>query len=177
MGHSAGSRTCGHVPGPRLDQLLAWAMEEETAGRIGVPQPGVQGVQDHGGVGISIGSGDRQIAHYFILSRIIRRRSLLAKIEGYCARLALIIHIVRDEANDRTLQDSGAIDESSVRSAINLVRRPDTEWRTANGHSRASSPPCGRHTRQRPPRGGGRYRFAIRHSCFGPGWRLGEFAL
>ena len=46
---------------------------------------------------------------------------MLAKIEGYCARLALIIHLVRDEANDLTLQSSDAIDQSSVESAITLA--------------------------------------------------------
>ncbi|MAG17653.1 MAG: hypothetical protein CMJ21_06240 [Phycisphaerae bacterium] len=73
---------------------------------------------------------DAQAAYVTFYNELAREQAqapdevagMLAKIEGCAARLALIIHIVRDEANDLTLEDSGAIDESSVMLAITLVR-------------------------------------------------------
>ncbi len=46
-----------------------------------------------------------------------------AKLEGCCARFALIIHLVRAAANDPALQDPKRVDAESIRCAIGLV-----EW-------------------------------------------------
>jgi len=47
--------------------------------------------------------------------------SALAKLEGYCARLALVIHLVRHEDGDRTLTTPDAVDEASLAAAIRLT--------------------------------------------------------
>jgi hypothetical protein len=44
-----------------------------------------------------------------------------AKLEGYCARFALIIHLVRAAADDPTLEDPDRVDAESMRCAIGLV--------------------------------------------------------
>ena len=45
----------------------------------------------------------------------------LSKLEGYAARLALVIHLVRDEAGDRALESRDMIDVASVRAGMALV--------------------------------------------------------
>jgi hypothetical protein len=45
-----------------------------------------------------------------------------SKLEGYAARLALLIHLVRKAAGDVTLKDSDCVDLKSMRIGIDLVR-------------------------------------------------------
>jgi hypothetical protein len=45
-----------------------------------------------------------------------------SKLEGYAARLALVVHCVRAAAGDRTLRDCGRIDETSITAGITLAR-------------------------------------------------------
>lgn len=45
-----------------------------------------------------------------------------SKLEAYAARLALVIHIVRWAAGDRTLQAFGTIDAASMAAGVELVR-------------------------------------------------------
>jgi len=45
-----------------------------------------------------------------------------SKLEGYAARLALIIHLVRWQGHDTTLTTSEAIDERSIEAAVTLTR-------------------------------------------------------
>jgi hypothetical protein len=49
--------------------------------------------------------------------------AMLAKLEAYAARLALIVHCVRSVAGDSTLQDADRVDAESVRVGVALV-----EW-------------------------------------------------
>ena len=50
-------------------------------------------------------------------------RAHAAKLVGYAARLALVVHVVRQVTRDRTLRYASTIDGSSVQSATELV-----EW-------------------------------------------------
>ncbi len=45
------------------------------------------------------------------------------KLEGYCARFALIIHLLRVVTNDSTLEDENLIDHKSIEAGVTLV-----EW-------------------------------------------------
>lgn len=45
-----------------------------------------------------------------------------SKLEGYAARFALLIHLIRYAANDPTLKDSDQIDEDSLAAAIEISR-------------------------------------------------------
>jgi hypothetical protein len=45
-----------------------------------------------------------------------------SKLEGYCARLALIVHCCRQAAGDPTLPDPDLVDRQSVEAAVRLVR-------------------------------------------------------
>lgn len=45
-----------------------------------------------------------------------------SKLEGYGARLALVIHLTRAAARDRTLADESVVDEASIAAAVVLVR-------------------------------------------------------
>ncbi len=45
-----------------------------------------------------------------------------SKLEGYAARIALVIHMVRAAANDPTLVDADAVDEISMAAGITLAR-------------------------------------------------------
>jgi len=45
-----------------------------------------------------------------------------SKLEGYAARLALVIHLVRCVANDPTLRDQTRVDEVSIAAAVKIVR-------------------------------------------------------
>ncbi|MCP3903276.1 MAG: DUF3987 domain-containing protein [Planctomycetes bacterium] len=45
-----------------------------------------------------------------------------SKLEGYCARFALVIHLTRVAAGDATLADAGVLDEASIAAGIVLVR-------------------------------------------------------
>jgi hypothetical protein len=45
-----------------------------------------------------------------------------SKLEGYTARFALIIHLVRSEMNDPTLEDPASVDGASVQAGIRLSR-------------------------------------------------------
>ncbi len=48
--------------------------------------------------------------------------AVAAKLEAYCARFALIVHLVRVAAEDVTVMDAGAIDERSVDVGVQLTR-------------------------------------------------------
>jgi hypothetical protein len=50
-----------------------------------------------------------------------------SKLEGYAARLALVVHLVRWAAGDTRLQDPNGIDEQSILSGISLSRWFGTE--------------------------------------------------
>ena len=45
-----------------------------------------------------------------------------SKLEGYAARLALLIHLIRAESNDPTLANAGAVDERSIAAGVALSR-------------------------------------------------------
>lgn len=45
-----------------------------------------------------------------------------SKLEGYAARLALVIHLTRCAANDATLHDAARVDESSIAAGVVLAR-------------------------------------------------------
>jgi len=45
-----------------------------------------------------------------------------SKLEGYCARFALIIHVVRCQSGDPTLESEHAIDAGSIQAGVTLTR-------------------------------------------------------
>ena len=45
-----------------------------------------------------------------------------SKLEGYAARFALIVHLIRRAAGDQTLADAKAVDEQSIRVGVALAR-------------------------------------------------------
>ena len=45
-----------------------------------------------------------------------------SKLEGYAARFALLVHLVRAESGDQTLVDAGAVDEQSIAAGVKLSR-------------------------------------------------------
>ncbi len=45
-----------------------------------------------------------------------------SKLEGYAARFALLVHLVRLESGDQTLTDPGAVDEQSIAAGVTLAR-------------------------------------------------------
>jgi hypothetical protein len=45
-----------------------------------------------------------------------------SKLEGYAARFALLVHLVRSESGDQTLVDAGAVDEQSIAAGVKLSR-------------------------------------------------------
>jgi hypothetical protein len=45
-----------------------------------------------------------------------------SKLECYAARLALVVHLVRQVARDCTLESADAIDAASVQAAVDMVR-------------------------------------------------------
>ena len=45
-----------------------------------------------------------------------------SKLEGYAARFALLVHLIRAESDDSTLADSGAVDERSIAAGVTLSR-------------------------------------------------------
>jgi hypothetical protein len=51
-----------------------------------------------------------------------RLEAAWSKLEGYAARLALVVHLVRVAVNDRELEGPGAIDLSSITAGIELAR-------------------------------------------------------
>ncbi|MBO6514561.1 MAG: DUF3987 domain-containing protein [Phycisphaerales bacterium] len=53
--------------------------------------------------------------------------SALVKLVGYAARIALILHLVREAAADQSLSDPECIDEQSMRAAIGIVKWFRTE--------------------------------------------------
>ena len=45
-----------------------------------------------------------------------------SKLEGYAARFALLVHLVRAESGDQTLINAGAVDEQSIAAGVKLSR-------------------------------------------------------
>jgi hypothetical protein len=45
-----------------------------------------------------------------------------SKLEGYAARFALLVHLIRAESDDPTLADAGAVDERSIAAGVTLSR-------------------------------------------------------
>jgi 5S rRNA maturation endonuclease (ribonuclease M5) len=45
-----------------------------------------------------------------------------SKLEGYAARFALLVHLIRAESGDTTLPDAGAVDEQSIAAGVALSR-------------------------------------------------------
>jgi hypothetical protein len=45
-----------------------------------------------------------------------------SKLEGYAARLALLVHLIRVESGDTTLDDAGMVDEQSIAVGVSLSR-------------------------------------------------------
>ena len=45
-----------------------------------------------------------------------------SKLEGYSARFALLVHLIRAESSDTTLADVGAVDEQSIAAGVALSR-------------------------------------------------------
>ena len=45
-----------------------------------------------------------------------------SKLEGYAARFALLVHLVRAESGDQALVDAGAVDEQSIAAGVKLSR-------------------------------------------------------
>ena len=45
-----------------------------------------------------------------------------SKLEGYAARFALLVHLVRAESGDTTLADASTVDEPSITAGVILSR-------------------------------------------------------
>ena len=45
-----------------------------------------------------------------------------SKLEGYSARFALLVHMIRVESSDTTLANVGAVDEQSIAAGVALSR-------------------------------------------------------
>lgn len=63
----------------------------------------------------------------------------LSKLEGYCARLALLIHLIRALSGCSDLKDPNAIDAGSVACAVQLVRWFRDEAQRVYGHMSESA--------------------------------------
>jgi len=51
-----------------------------------------------------------------------RVQAAWSKLEGYAARFALLVHLIRSVSNDPSLADPGAIDEQSISAGVALSR-------------------------------------------------------
>lgn len=69
-----------------------------------------------------------RLFHFFFdehhASMVSQEENIIAacvKLESYCVRFALMLHLVRDAANDPTLEDPERVDARSMQAAIDLV--------------------------------------------------------
>lgn len=67
-----------------------------------------------------------------------------SKLEGYCARFALLIHLVRSVSGDPTLESADAVDAASITAAVGLVEWFGYETRRVYGILHESSTDRGR---------------------------------
>ena len=81
--------------------------------------------------------------HAVVLSEAVgHHAAMLAKIECYAARLALIVHLVRTAADDATLRDPNWVDAESVGAGVTIARWFADEAERVMGFSkRAKSGP------------------------------------
>ena len=78
-------------------------------------------------LGLSVSGKEAWVRFYneHALEQIQREGDLAAsfsKLEGYCARFALIVHVIRCQSGDPTLECENAVDAGSVQAGVALTR-------------------------------------------------------
>ena len=99
-----------------VGRLLALGMVEDEKGQ---PQP----------VDISLSPLGKQAWIAFYNAHAVEQAEMTgelaaawSKLEGYSARFALLVHLIRAESSDTTLADVGAVDEQSIAAGVALSR-------------------------------------------------------
>ena len=99
-----------------MGRLLALDMLEDEKGQ---PQP----------VDISLTPQGKQAWIAFYNAHAVEQAEMTgelaaawSKLEGYAARFALLVHLIRAESSDTTLADVGAVDEQSIAAGVALSR-------------------------------------------------------